>query len=239
MNKTSIEWTENTWNPITGCSKISDGCKNCYAKTMSKRLKAMKNPRYLNGFNVTIHKDLFDTPLKKKKSQIIFVCSMGDLFHEDVPFSIVDEIFDVMEKASWHIFQVLTKRSARLKEYSTQRKIPSNVWVGVSIENNKVAFRLDDLKKTTAQTKFISAEPLLGSLNELDFNGIDWVVVGGESGHKSRPIKKEWVIEIKDKCEKDKIKFFFKQWGGFHKKKNGRLLDGKVYDEMPTLSLQT
>jgi protein gp37 len=239
MNKSSIEWTENTWNPITGCTQISDGCKNCYAKTMAKRLKAMKNPRYINEFDVTIHRDLFKEPLKRKKSQIIFVCSMSDLFHESIPFSVIDEIFNTMKKADWHVFQVLTKRSSRLKEYSKTREIPMNVWVGVTIENISSSFRLDDLKSTIAYTKFISAEPLLGSLAHLDFDGVDWVVVGGESGHKSRPIKKEWVIEIKNRCEEKDVKFFFKQWGGFHKKKNGRLLDGVVYDEMPNLNFQS
>ncbi len=233
MNKTSIEWTENTWNPITGCTQISEGCRNCYAKKMAKRLKAMKNPRYANEFEVTIHKDLFDAPLRKKKSQIIFVCSMSDLFHEKVSFSIIEEIFNVMKKASWHIFQVLTKRSNRLLEFSEKYKIPDNVWVGVSIENIDVSNRLTDLQKTKANTKFVSAEPLLGSLKDLNFSGIDWVVVGGESGSQSRVLKKEWVEELKEISEENNINFFFKQWGGFHKKKNGRELNGKIYNQMP------
>lgn len=238
MNKTKIEWTENTWNPITGCSKISDGCANCYAHRMSKRLHAMGNPRYANGFEVTVHEDLIIQPFLKKKPQVIFVCSMSDLFHEKVSFEVIDKIFDVMEMSQQHIFQVLTKRSDRLLEYSKTRIISDNVWVGVSIENEKVSHRLDDLKNTSAKTKFLSCEPLLGSLENLDFVGLDWIVVGGESGPHSRPMNEEWVIDIKDKCIKDGVKFFFKQWGGIRKKKNGRLLQGIIYDDMPEVPSQ-
>jgi len=235
MNKTSIEWTENTWNPITGCTQISAGCKNCYAKRMAKRLTAMGNPRYLNGFSVTIHRDLFEAPLQKKKPQIIFVCSMSDLFHEEVSFEVIEEIFDNMKKANWHIFQVLTKRAKRLKEFSALYKIPDNVWVGTSIENKDVISRLDCLKLTIAKTKFLSCEPLIGPLDNIDLSGIDWVVVGGESGPGSRPIEKSWVTHIKNQCELYDVNFFFKQWGGFNKKKNGRELEGKIYSQMPEL----
>jgi len=235
MNKTSIEWTENTWNPITGCTQISDGCKNCYAKRMAKRLKAMGNPRYVNEFRLTIHEDLFSVPLLKKKPQVIFVCSMSDLFHEDVSFEVIKKIFEVMIAADWHVFQVLTKRADRLLEYSKNHLIPDNVWVGTSVENSKVLDRIDSLKEVKAKTKFLSCEPLLGPLYDMNLEGVDWVVVGGESGPKSRPVEKEWVVDIKEKCETFGAKFFFKQWGGFNKKKNGRVLDGEIYNQMPKL----
>ncbi|MDY0294736.1 MAG: phage Gp37/Gp68 family protein [Acholeplasmataceae bacterium] len=236
MNKTSIEWTENTWNPITGCTQVSDGCKNCYAKRMAKRLEAMGNPRYVNGFKLTIHEDLFIQPLLKKKSQVIFVCSMSDLFHEDVSLDIIDQLFDIMEMSTQHIFQVLTKRSHRLLEYSQRRHIPDNVWVGVSLESEKVIHRLHDLNSTIAKTKFLSCEPLLSDIETCDFKDIDWVVVGGESGPYAREIKEEWVINIRDNCQRQGVKFFFKQWGGVNKKKNGRLLEGKIYDDMPEVN---
>lgn len=233
MNKTKIEWTESTWNPITGCSEASLGCTNCYAKIMAKRLKAMGNPRYANGFNVTIHEDLFELPLRSKEPRIIFVCSMSDIFHESISFDIIDRIFDIMETANWHIFQVLTKRSSRLLEFSKTRKIPDNVWIGVSLEHESVSYRLDHLKEINAKIKFLSCEPLLGSLNNCDFTGINWIVVGGESGAKARKLDERWVIEIRDKCIDKDIKFFFKQWGGWNKKKNGRLLQGKLYSDLP------
>lgn len=233
MNKTKIEWTESTWNPITGCSEASTGCANCYAKKMAKRLKAMGNPRYKNGFEITIHEDLFELPLKSKEPKIIFVCSMSDLFHEKVSFEVIERLFDVMEKANWHIFQVLTKRSGRLLEFSKTRTIPSNVWIGVTIEHESVSNRLEHIKQISAKVKFLSCEPLVGSLRELDFNGIDWIVVGGESGSNSRPLREDWVLEIRNQCEEKNIRFFFKQWGGWNKKKNGKLLQGKIYDQMP------
>lgn len=235
MNKTSIEWTESTWNPITGCTAISSGCMNCYAKKMAKRLQAMGNPRYIDGFNVTIHEDLFEQPIKIHRPQVIFVCSMSDIFHESVSFDIITRIFDVMEKASWHIFQVLTKRSDRLKEFSKSRKIPGNVWIGVSVEHSDLKSRIDDLRNIEAKVKFLSCEPLVGSLNDCDFSGIDWIVVGGESGANARAIDEKWVIEIRDKCLESNIKFFFKQWGGWNKKKNGKILQGKIYNEMPII----
>ncbi|MEG0077403.1 MAG: phage Gp37/Gp68 family protein [Anaerorhabdus sp.] len=233
MNKTRIEWTEKTWNPITGCTQISEGCQNCYAKTMAHRLKAMGNPRYENEFKVTVHKDLFDLPLKSKKPSVIFVCSMSDLFHEKVSYKVIKEIFDIMEKANWHIFQVLTKRPDRLLEFSKQNSIPDNVWIGTSLELKKYESRVKILRKVKAKTKFLSCEPLLGSLKSVNFKGIDWVVVGGESGHNARPVEEEWLIELRDICKDEKIAFFFKQWGGWNKKKNGHMLKGKEYKQMP------
>lgn len=233
MNRTKIEWTERTWNPITGCTEVSLGCKNCYAKKMAKRLKAMGNPRYKNEFKVTIHDDLFEQPFKIKKPSLIFVCSMSDLFHEDVEFNHIKQIFSVMEKASHHTFQVLTKRPERLLEFNQNIAIPDNVWVGTSIEDESVAYRLDLLKKVRAKIKFVSCEPLLGSLKNLDFSGIQWVVAGGESGANSRPVKEEWLLDLRDHCKDMVIPFFFKQWGGWNKKKNGHILDGEEYKEMP------
>lgn len=235
MNKTKIEWTESTWNPITGCTEISVGCQNCYAKRMAKRLKAMGSLRYANEFEVTIHEDLFELPLRTRQPKIIFVCSMSDLFHENVSFEVIGKIFDIMEKANWHIFQILTKRSHRLLDFSKTRKIPSNVWIGVTIEHESVKTRLEHIKQIEAKVKFISCEPLVGSLKNLDFTGMDWIVVGGESGPKSRPLKEEWVLEIRNQCEGKKIKFFFKQWGGLNKNKNGKLLQGKIYNEIPNI----
>ena len=237
MAKTKIEWTEETWNPITGCTPITHGCENCYARIMAKRLKTMNSPRYENGFVVTIHNDLFNKPLTMKKPKMIFVCSMSDLFHEDVTFEVIEQLFDVMEKAYWHIFQVLTKRSKRLFKYLRMHNIPDNVWVGVSVENNFTISRINDLSASRATTKFISFEPLLEKV-ELDasvvsLETIDWVIVGGESGANARPIEADWVIEIKDKCKKLDIPFFFKQWGGVNKKANGCLLNGKEYKEYP------
>lgn len=235
MNNTKIEWTESTWNPITGCTQISTGCQNCYAKKMAKRLSAMGNPRYRNNFEVTIHRDLFNQPLEINSRRIIFVCSMSDLFHESIPFEIIVELFDIMEKANWHIFQVLTKRSERLKEFSENYKIPNNVWIGVTVEHESLSYRINDLRDIEAKVKFLSCEPLVGSLAKCDFQGIDWVVVGGESGSNARPLKEEWVTEIRDICLNEGIKFFFKQWGGWNKKKNGKLLQGEIHSEMPSI----
>ncbi len=233
MNKTSIEWTEKTWNPITGCDYQSSGCKNCYAKAMAKRLQAMGNKRYQHGFNVTIHPDLFDVPLKLKKPSMIFVCSMSDLFHEYISYDVIKQIFNVMKQAHWHTFQVLTKRAGRLQLFSGVYDIPDNVWVGVTVENKQVTNRIKDLKDTYANTKYLSCEPLLESLQNIDLDDIDWVIVGGESGHNARPIEEAWVIELRDLCKMYNKPFFFKQWGGKNKKKNGNLLQGKVYNEMP------
>lgn len=232
-NKTKIEWTESSWNPITGCTKISAGCQNCYAAAFAKRLKAMHNPRYINEFEVTIHEDLVDAPLKWKKPRRIFVNSMSDIFHEDLPDEIILKIFDTMNKAHWHTFQVLTKRADRMIELSPHINWTKNIWMGVTVENNDNVSRASQLIRTKAAVKFISAEPLLSALSDLSLGGIDWIIVGGESGHKSRPMKEEWVIEIRDKAQEFGVPFFFKQWGGKNKKKVGRLLEGRTYDEYP------
>jgi protein gp37 len=230
----TIEWTECTWNPVTGCIKISPGCKNCYAERMAHRLKAMGNPRYTNEFEPTVHEDLLDAPLNWKKSKIIFVNSMSDLFQDTIPFPTIKKIFETMLKAKQHQFQILTKRSERLEKLSKKLPWPSNVWMGVSVENMDYTHRIDNLRNTGAATKFLSLEPLLGPLPQLNLKGIHWVIVGGESGPKSRSMKKEWVLDIRDQCVKQKVPFFFKQWGGTNKKKAGRLLEGKTWDEMPS-----
>lgn len=230
---TKIEWTEETWNPITGCTKYSAGCEHCYAASFAKRLHAMGNIRYINEFNVTIHKDLFQKPFEWIKPKLIFVNSMSDLFHEDVPDEDILNIFETMNKAKQHTFQVLTKRADRLASLSPRINWTNNIWMGVSIENRDALYRCEKLKLTGAKIKFISAEPLLESISNIDLQGIDWLIVGGESGVKSRPMEEKWVLELKELAEKQKIPFFFKQWGGFNKKANGSLLQGKYYKEYP------
>lgn len=232
-NKTKIEWTECSWNPVTGCTKISAGCQNCYAATFAKRLKAMHNPRYINGFDVTVHEDLITAPLNWKSSRKVFVNSMSDIFHEDIPDDVILRIFETMNKASWHTFQVLTKRSERLRSLSDLINWTDNIWMGVTVESKEYIYRADDLKGTNAKIKFISAEPLLTALNTLTLNGIDWIIVGGESGHRSRPMDESWVIDIRNKSQEANVAFFFKQWGGANKKKAGRFLEGRTYDEYP------
>lgn len=232
--KTKIEWTEVSWNPVTGCSPISTGCQHCYAARFAKRLKAMGNPRYINSFDVTVHEDLINVPLFWKKPQMIFVNSMSDLFHDDVPTDIIKRIFDTMNRAPIHTFQVLTKRAERLAALASDLQWSDNIWMGVSIENQDTIFRADLLKQTGAHIKFISAEPLLSPLPDLDLQGIDWLIVGGESGPGSRPMLEEWVLELKSKCEESNVAFFFKQWGGTNKKKAGSLLGGKKYKDYPT-----
>ena len=229
----SIEWTESTWNPVTGCTKVSPGCKHCYAERMALRLQAMKQPNYADGFKLAMHHQALDLPLRWKKHQTIFVNSMSDLFHEDVPLSFILEVFDVMRRASWHDFQILTKRSRRLMELSSELEWPKNVWMGVSVENADYAYRIHHLRSTGASVKFLSLEPLLGALPNLDLSAIDWVIVGGESGPMARPIDKDWVTDIRDQCQQSGMPFFFKQWGGAKKKKTGRLLDGRTWDELP------
>jgi len=233
MTKTKIEWTESSWNPVTGCDKVSDGCLNCYAEKMAFRLKAMGTKGYENGFKLTLQYHQLEKPLKLKKPQMIFVNSMSDIFHKDIPDDYIFKIFETMNKAYWHTFQVLTKRPERLELLKDKIKWTENIWMGTTIESNKYIDRIKYIKNTNAKIKFISFEPLLSSVKEVNLNGIDWVIVGGESGSGARIIKKEWVLEIKEMCEKLNIAFFFKQWGGTNKKKNGRLLDGRVYDEMP------
>ncbi len=229
----SIEWTESTWNPLTGCTKISPGCKHCYAERMARRLQAMGQPNYANGFQLTLHEHVLAYPLRWKKPQMIFVNSMSDLFHENVPETFIQKTFAVMREASWHTFQVLTKRSARLLELDRDIEWPENAWMGVSVELQKYAYRIDNLRQTKVRTKFLSLEPLLGPLPDLDLTGIDWVIVGGESGPGARPMEETWVLDIRDQCINAGVPFFFKQWGGVRKKRNGRILDGRTWDAMP------
>lgn len=229
----SIEWTEVTWNPVTGCSKVSPGCKNCYADRMARRLKAMGNIRYRNGFELALHHAVLKEPLRWKTSRLIFVNSMSDLFHPKIPASFIIEVFKIMNLANWHIFQVLTKRPERLAKLSDKLNWSNNIWIGTSVENSDYIYRIDQLKKAKAHIKFISIEPMLGPILHFPVNGIDWVIVGGESGPRARVIKLEWVRLIRDICLKNEIPFFFKQWGGKQKWKNGRELDGQVWNEMP------
>jgi protein gp37 len=231
--KSAIEWTESTWNPLTGCTKISPGCKHCYAERMAKRLQAMGQPNYANGFELTLHEHIVSLPLTWKKPQMIFVNSMSDLFHEGVPLEFIQKIFAVMREASWHTFQVLTKRSKRLSELSPLIDWPQNVWMGASVENQNYVYRINDLRLTQAQIKFLSLEPLLGPLPNLKLDGIDWVIVGGESGPGARPIEEDWVLNIRDQCLGSNVPFFFKQWGGVNKKKHGRLLQGQSWNMLP------
>ncbi len=233
MTTSKIEWTESTWNPITGCTKISSGCKNCYAERMAIRLQAMGQSNYVNGFELTLHEHMLERPLQWKKPRLIFVNSMSDLFHENVPLGYIQKVFDVMRRAHWHSFQILTKRSKRLLDLSTDIDWPANVWMGVSVESNKYKFRIDHLRETDAQVKFLSLEPLLGPLQELNVSGIDWVIVGGESGPGARPIEEIWVTDIRDQCLSSQVPFFFKQWGGKNKKKSGRVLQGRTWDQLP------
>ena len=237
-NLQPIEWTESTWNHITGCSKISEGCKNCYAERMAKRLQAMGNKNYSDGFKLKIHLDVLSLPFKWKKPRTIFVNSMSDLFHDAVPDSFIFKVFDVMRQTHWHKYQILTKRSDRLLQISPKIEWSPNVWMGVSVENQDNIYRIDALRNTDAMIKFLSLEPLLGPINNLDLKHIDWVIVGGESGPKARIIKESWVIDIRDQCNINKIPFFFKQWGGINKKKTGRKLQGKNWSEVPKIALQ-
>lgn len=230
---TKIEWTEETWNPVTGCTKFSAGCEHCYAATFARRLKAMGNRRYINGFDVTVHRDLFTKPLEWKKSKMIFVNSMSDLFHEEVPEADILAIFDIMNKATNHTFQILTKRAKRLVQLSPQIKWTDNIWMGVSVENKATIYRCEELKKTGAKVKFVSAEPLLESISEINLKGIDWLIVGGESGPQSRKMEESWAVELRNLAQENNIPFFFKQWGGTNKKKSGSLLQGKQYKQYP------
>jgi protein gp37 len=237
-NRSAIEWTESTWNPITGCNKVSPGCKHCYAERMALRLQAMGQPNYANGFKLTMHDHALEIPLHWKTPQTIFVNSMSDLFHKDVPLEFIQRVFAVMHQANWHRFQVLTKRSERLLELAPQLTWTSNIWMGVSVENADYTYRIDHLRQTGAQIKFLSLEPLLGALSNINLEGIDWVIAGGESGPGARPMNPSWVTEIRDQCLVAQVPFFFKQWGGTNKKKNGRLLEGRTWDEMPDTTLE-
>ncbi|HQJ84686.1 MAG TPA: phage Gp37/Gp68 family protein [Prolixibacteraceae bacterium] len=235
MATTKIEWTESTWNPITGCTKISSGCKFCYAEIMARRLKAMGQEKYKNGFRLTLHPETLREPYLWKKPKMIFVNSMSDLFHKDVPVDYIQNIFNVIKDNPHHVFQVLTKRADILRYYDSEGFLewPHNLWMGVTVENADVIYRIDHLRNTGARVKFLSCEPLLTAIPDMNLQNIDWVIVGGESGRTPRPIKPEWVEQIKLQCQNHNTAFYFKQWGGTNKKKNGRLLDGKEYNEMP------
>ena len=237
MAQSSIEWTELTWNPVTGCSKVSQGCKFCYAEIMSRRLKAMGVEKYKDEFNVRTHPATLEEPYKWKKSRVVFVNSMSDLFHPEVPIEFIQDVFKVMNDNPRHIFQILTKRTKLLLEYDNAGQLnwTENIWMGTSVENNSVKERIDTLSKTKADTKFLSCEPLIGPLTDMNLSNIDWVIVGGESGHNPRPMKPEWVIDIKEQCKTANVPFFFKQWGGRNKKKNGRELMKQTWDEMPKM----
>jgi len=228
-----IEWTDATWNPVTGCTKISPGCKHCYAERMAKRLQAMGQPNYANGFHVTLQPHTLDLPLQWKKPRRVFVNSMSDLFHPDVPEGFIQRVFHVMEEANWHEYQILTKRSDRL--LALHRSLPwtPHIWMGVSVENGRFTHRIDDVRQTDARVRFLSLEPLLGPLPSLDLRGIHWVIAGGESGPRARPMREEWVLDIRDQCRAAGVAFFFKQWGGVFKSRTGRELEGRTWDEMP------
>ena len=228
-----IEWTDATWNPVTGCTKISPGCKHCYAERLAKRLQAMGQANYRDGFKLALQPQMLELPLRWKAPKRIFVNSMSDLFHPDVPTEYIKRVFAVMGRAHWHQYQVLTKRSERVLELSRQLEWAPQIWMGVSVENEKYTHRVDDLRETAAHVKFLSLEPLLGPLSDLDLRGVDWVIVGGESGPGARPIDPGWATEIRDQCLKAAVPFFFKQWGGVQKKKAGRTLEGRTWDEMP------
>ena len=240
MKTTKIEWTDKTWNPITGCTKKSAGCAHCYAEVMAQRLKAMRLEKYRNGFELTLHEDNLEEPFLWKKAHNIFVCSMSDIFHENVPFEFVDRIIDTIKRTPQHRYQILTKRSERMKEYFQTREIPQNVWLGVTVECESSKIRIDHLRDLKATVKFLSCEPLIEDLGELNLDGIDWIIVGGESGSKARPMKLEWVINIKQQVEQQGAAFFFKQWGTWgsdgikrNKHANGKALQGEIIQQMP------
>lgn len=233
MAQSSIEWTEMTWNPTTGCNKISAGCKYCYAEVMTRRLHAMGIEKYKDGFKVRVHEDALDVPYSWKKPKVVFVNSMSDLFHPEVPFGFIEKVFKVMNSTPQHTYQVLTKRAERLYKEHHRLNWTNNIWMGVSVEDKKVIDRIDFLRETNSVTKFLSCEPLIGPLPNLNLTNIDWVIVGGESGRKARPIKESWVVDIHHQCTNAGVAFFFKQWGGINKKKAGRELGGRTYDETP------
>jgi protein gp37 len=231
--QSAIEWTQATWNPVTGCTKLSLGCRNCYAERMAKRLQAMGQRNYRNGFGLTCHPELVELPLRWKQPKMVFVNSMSDLFHADVPLEFVQRIFATMRRAQHHVFQILTKRADHLVELSPLLTWTENIWMGVTVESAVYKNRIDALRASGAFVKFLSLEPLLGDLGELDLVGIDWVIVGGESGPGARPMSPQWVRNIKSQCIRRDLPFFFKQWGGINKKKSGRMLDGRTWDQMP------
>jgi protein gp37 len=233
MASSSIEWTEMTWNPTTGCNKVSAGCKYCYAEVMTKRLQAMSIAKYRDGFALRVHPDSLNIPYSWKSPKIVFVNSMSDLFHKDVPVRFIQQVFEVMNDNPQHVFQILTKRSDILLKYHKLLHWSHNIWMGVSVENSKVMYRINHLRKTNARVKFLSCEPLIGPIPGMNLKKIDWVIVGGESGRTPRPMKEEWVLDILEQCKSSAVKFFFKQWGGTNKKKTGRLLLDQTWDEMP------
>lgn len=228
-----IEWTDCTWNPVTGCTKISPGCKHCYAERLAKRLKAMGQANYRNAFRLTLQPQMLEMPFHWKSPKRIFVNSMSDLFHEDVPVNYIKKVFEIMGRAHWHQYQILTKRSERVLRLSNELNWAPQIWMGVSVESAKYLYRIDDLRKTAAHVKFLSLEPLLGPLGKLSLRGIDWAIVGGESGPGARPLESTWVTEIRDQCLRADVPFFFKQWGGVQKNKTGRTLEGRTWDQMP------
>lgn len=232
-----IEWTDSTWNPVTGCTKISRGCDNCYAARFAERFRGVPSHPYTMGFDLTLRPERLQQPLSWNDPRMIFVNSMSDLFHRDIPTEYIDQVFDTMEKADWHIFQILTKRSSLMRNYLRRRygtgKAPQHIWCGVSVEDQSAISRIRHLVDSPALTRFLSIEPLIGSIGEVEFRGIDWVIVGGESGPKARPMAQSWVVDIRNKCERDRVPFFFKQWGGYTPKSGGRLLEGKSHDAMP------
>jgi protein gp37 len=230
-----IEWTEATWNPVTGCTKISAGCLNCYAERMSLRLQAMGQPNYRDGFALRTHEHMLGLPLTWKQPRTVFVNSMSDLFHESIPEKFIHRVFDVMHSIDRHRYQILTKRSERLLKMASQLPSAGHIWIGVSIENEDYIFRANHLRRSVAAVKFLSLEPLLGPVPNLSLDGIDWVIVGGESGPKARPMNPDWVRSVRDQCQAAGTPFFFKQWGGRNKKKAGRLLDGRIWSEMPLI----
>jgi protein gp37 len=239
MAWSKIEWTEASWNPVTGCTKLSEGCRNCYAERMALRLQAMGNPNYKNGFTLCLQRHLLELPLSWKSPRMVFVNSMSDLFHEDVPFDYIQDVFAIMREARQHVFQILTKRSERLTELGPCLDWPPNVWMGVTVENRKTVGRIEHLRGMGAAVKFLSCEPLLSSLGNIDLNGIDWLIAGGESGPRARAMRKEWALELRDLCELTNTAFFFKQWGGVNKKRAGRLLDGVLWNEFPSPIIET
>ncbi len=240
MKTTKIEWTDKTWNPITGCTKFSAGCQHCYAEVMARRLQAMGQEKYSNGFQITVHENALQEPLQWKKPHTIFVCSMSDLFHKEVSFDFIDKVMNVIKQTPRHRYQILTKRAERMKEYFSSRETPKNAWLGVTVENKASKNRIEMLRNLNAPIRFLSCEPLLEDLENLDLDNIDWVIVGGESGVSARPMLAEWVLSIKEQCEKQETAFFFKQWGTWgsdgikrNKHLNGKTINGKIYQEMP------
>lgn len=240
MAETKIEWTDKTWNPVTGCTKKSEGCAHCYAEVMARRLKGMGQLKYKNAFRLTLHPEDLDEPTKWYKPHNIFVCSMGDLFHEEVPFEFVDQVMQIIRKTPQHRYQILTKRAERMEEYFQSHDVPLNVWLGVTVEVRRTRFRIDHLRHIPASVRFLSCEPLLEDLGDMKLEGVDWIIVGGESGTQARPMKEEWVLNVKRQAEENDIAFFFKQWGTWsregvkrNKRVNGKLLEGKVVQQMP------